>query len=146
MSSEFSCECTLVCRRFPSAYAMQCMLKSNIYFNSQGCEQDQKEWVQDWGFDWIFDWYKIFGRVWDSSQNLIWSQLAQILPCKDHCGKRCLIKALPWWGVFLNYQTTFGITMQTSCPTRFLVQPTAIANQTRLFYTRVPFKYYTRTT
>jgi hypothetical protein len=42
MSTEFPCECTLICRRFPNAYAMQCMLKSNIYFNSQGCEQDQK--------------------------------------------------------------------------------------------------------
>jgi hypothetical protein len=29
---------------FPNAYAMQCMLKSNIYFNSKthGCEQDHK--------------------------------------------------------------------------------------------------------
>jgi hypothetical protein len=42
MSMEFSCECTLVYTIFPNAYAMQCMLESNIYFNSQGCEQDQK--------------------------------------------------------------------------------------------------------
>jgi hypothetical protein len=40
--TEFSCGCTLVYPNFPNAYAMQCMLKSNIYFNSQGCEQDQK--------------------------------------------------------------------------------------------------------
>jgi hypothetical protein len=28
--------------KLPNAYAMQCMLKSNFYFNSQGCEHDQK--------------------------------------------------------------------------------------------------------
>jgi hypothetical protein len=37
----------------------------------------------------------------------------------------------------------FGITTQTSCTKKLLVQPTAIANQTRLWYTRVPFKYTT---
>jgi hypothetical protein len=38
---------------------------------------------------------------------------------------------------FRNYQTMFGVTMQTSCTKKLLVQPTTIANQTRL-YTRVP--------
>jgi hypothetical protein len=46
---------------------------------------------------------------------------------------------------FQNYQTMFGITMQTSCTKKLLVKPTATANQTRL-YTRVPYKYYTCTT
>jgi hypothetical protein len=44
------------------------------------------------------------------------------------------------------YQTTFGITMQTSCTKKLLVQPTAIVNQTRLLYTRVSYKHYTLTT
>jgi hypothetical protein len=47
---------------------------------------------------------------------------------------------------FRNYQTTFGITTQISCTRKLLVQPTAITNQPRLLYTRVPFNYYTLTT
>jgi hypothetical protein len=30
MSTEFSCECKLVCLKFPNAYAMKCMPKSGI--------------------------------------------------------------------------------------------------------------------
>jgi hypothetical protein len=40
--TEFACECTLVYPCFPNAYAMQCMLKINIYFNSQSREQGQR--------------------------------------------------------------------------------------------------------
>jgi hypothetical protein len=64
---------------------------------------------------------------------------------EEHCWKRCSVQAYIDEG-FQNYQTTFGITMQTNCTTRFLVQPTAIVNQTRLLYTRVPYKHYTLTT
>jgi hypothetical protein len=46
---------------------------------------------------------------------------------------------------FLELPTMFGITMQTSRTKKLLAQPTAIVNQTRL-HTRVPYKYYTRTT
>jgi hypothetical protein len=43
--------------------------KTTFILNSQSCEQDQKESVQDWGFDGIFDWHEIFGWVWDSPPN-----------------------------------------------------------------------------
>jgi hypothetical protein len=42
VSTEFSCGCTLVYPSFPNAYAMQCMLKSNIYFNSKVVSKTKK--------------------------------------------------------------------------------------------------------
>jgi hypothetical protein len=33
MSTESSCKCTLVYPSFPNAYAMQCVLEGNIFFN-----------------------------------------------------------------------------------------------------------------
>jgi hypothetical protein len=67
------------------------------------------------------------------------------MPYEHYCRKRCLIQHYIDDG-FQGYQTTFGITTQTSCTKKLQVQPTAIVNQTRLLYTRVPYKHYTLTT
>jgi hypothetical protein len=131
--------------KVPKCICYSMHAQNDIYFNSQSCEQNQREQVQNGGIDLIFDWHKIFGRVWDSPQNfdLITNSITNDL--RRSPLKECLVQALHRRG-FLELPTTFGITMQTSCTTRFLVQPTAIVNQTRLFHTRVPFKYYTHTT
>jgi hypothetical protein len=48
----FSWVCTLVHPMLPHACAMRCVLKSDICFNLEGCEQDQKDQVQDWRSNW----------------------------------------------------------------------------------------------
>jgi hypothetical protein len=47
---------------------------------------------------------------------------------------------------FQNYQQQLDLQCRLAATTRFLVQPTAIVNQTQLWYTRVPYKHYTLTT
>jgi hypothetical protein len=48
---------------FPSAYTMQCMLKSDIYFNSKSRVEDQKGISSGLGDRLDLDWKEIFGRV-----------------------------------------------------------------------------------
>jgi hypothetical protein len=90
--TEFSCGCTLVYPCFPNAYSMQCMLKSNIYFNSPSREQDQRNKLRiDESIGSLIDTKFLEHRTW-------WITTSISNTDKDHYGKRCLIKALHQWG------------------------------------------------
>jgi hypothetical protein len=147
MSTKFSCECMLVCPSFsPNVYAMQVQASKvafNLFQKVASKTKRNKFRVRDCS---DLDWQEIFfGRVRDSLQNfdLIGTNINNAL--RGSLRKEMFNQDITSMRGFQNYQTTFGITMYTSCTKKLLVQPTATANQTRL-YTRVPYKYYTCTT
>jgi hypothetical protein len=91
--TEFSCECTLVYPCFPNAYAMQCMLKSNI-FNLQHkvlSKTGKNKFRTEESIEPLLDTKLVGHRTW-----LITTSINNAY--KDHFGKRYLIKALYWWG------------------------------------------------
>jgi hypothetical protein len=134
--TEFSCVCKLVYPSFPNTYAMQCMLKSNIYFDSQGRDQDQKnKFRTEESIGSLIDTKFVEHRTW-----LITTSINNAL--RTLLLKEMFNPGITSLRVSLSYQTTWAITMQTSCTTRFLVQPTATANQTRLLHSRVAHEHY----
>jgi hypothetical protein len=136
----FPCGCTLVYPNFPNAYPMQCMLKSNIYFNSQGCEQDQKNKF----------------RTEEPIGSLIGTRFSDHKTGWITTSINNALRTLLLNGMFnpgITSMRVFRITkqhMELQCrlaaTTRFLVQLTAKVNQKRLWFTRVPYKHYTLTT
>jgi hypothetical protein len=101
---KFPCECTLVHPKFPTH--MPCNAYSKVTsFLIQKVVSKTKRLSSGMRDRSDLDWQETLGRVCDSIHNLIWSQLAQIMPYEDHSGRRCSIKELHRWGVF-------GITKQ----------------------------------
>jgi hypothetical protein len=145
MSTEFSMRMHVSSLKVPKCRCHAMHAQCVIYFNSK------KSWARPKGISSglrdrsDLDWQEIFGRVWDSLQNfdLIITSISNTL--RRSLRKKMFNQGITSMRGFRNYQTTFGITMQTSCTKKLLVQPTATANQTWL-YTRVPYQYYTRTT
>jgi hypothetical protein len=93
---------------FPNAHAMQCMLKSNIYFNFKVVSKTQRigSGLRSRLDLWLAQIFR--------TTELDGSQLAWIMPYEHYCWKRCYSRHYIDEG-FQNYQTTLGLTMQTSC-------------------------------
>jgi hypothetical protein len=92
----------------PNAYAMQCMPKSGINFNSKGREQGQKDISSGLRNRLDLDWHKLFDRGWDSLQNfgLITTSINKALRTlllKDVQPRRYIDEG------FRNYQQRLGL-------------------------------------
>jgi hypothetical protein len=75
------------------------------------------------------DWQETLGRVCDSLHNfdLVTTSINNALRRPQR--KKMFNQGITSMRGFRNYQTTFGVTLQTSCTKKLLVQATATANQ-----------------
>jgi hypothetical protein len=99
------------------------MLKSNIYFNSQGREQDQKnKFRAEESIGSLIDTKFVEHKTWLITTSV--NNALQTLLLKE-----MFKSSITLMRGFQNYQTMFGITTQTSYTKKLLVQPTAVGNQ-----------------
>jgi hypothetical protein len=126
----------------PKCICDQCMLKSNIYFNSKthGCEQDQKnKFRTEDSIGFLIGTKFVEHRTWRFTTSINNALRTLLL-------KEMFNSGITLMRVFRITKQHLGIQCRLVATTRFLVQPTAIDNPTWLLRTRVPYKHYTLTT